>query len=93
MSKTFHIGVNFDITAKFDDTTLAEMQEYIKSRKHLPAGFLQYIQGLDDDAALVAFIKHNVNVWFKGELEQQRKRDRAFMQYSPVRVQIQEKAH
>ena len=67
------------------------MREYIKSR-NLPEPFHKYLDSLDDDIALQAFLKYCTRMWFKGELEQG-VRDGGVYTYSPVKVTVREKQH
>lgn len=90
MSKTFLIDVAFSTKLVIAKEELSGMRDWIKSRK-LPKYFQNYLDSLDDDAALQAFIKYSTREWFKGELEQQRKVEGDSMTYSPVKVTVREK--
>lgn len=90
MSKTFLIDVAFSTKLVISKEELGGMRDWIKSRK-LPEHFQNYLDSLDDDAALQAFIKYATREWFKGELEQQRKVESDAMTYSPVKVTVREK--
>lgn len=91
MSKTFHIDVAFSTKLVVSNEEFAGMRDYIKSR-NLPKPFHNYLDSLDDDAALQAFIKYCTRMWFKGELEQG-VRDGGVYTYSPVKVTVREKQH
>lgn len=90
MSKTFLIDVAFSTRLVIAKEELGNLRGWIKSRK-LPEHFQNYLDSLDDDAALQAFIKYAIREWFKGELEQQRKVEGNAMTYSPVKVTVREK--
>lgn len=92
MSKTFNVNVALSIKLVLDDETIQGMRKYIATRR-LPKEFCEYLDTLDDEAMLMAFIKRQTTEWFKGELEENRQRDPSQMTYAPVRVQVQEKAH
>lgn len=92
MSKTFHIDVAFSTKLVIPNEDLGGMRSWIKSRK-LPEQFQSYLDSLDDDAALQAFIKYCTRAWFKGELERQHIQDGGATTYSPVKVTVREKQH
>lgn len=93
MSKTFRIRTVLNTKLVLDDATLAGIRGYIATRK-LPAAFQEYLDRLDDEAMLRAFIAHQTREWFKGELERDRIRnaaDGATMTYAPVQVTVEGK--
>lgn len=90
MSETFKVSVALDMKLVLDDETVRNMRRYIATRR-LPKEFCDYLDTLDDEAMLMAFIKRQTTEWFKGELEENRQRDPSQMTYAPVRVQVQEK--
>lgn len=92
MSKTFHIDVAFSTKLVVSNEEFASMRSWIKSRK-LPGQFQSYLDSLDDDAALQAFIKYCTREWFKGEMGRQRIQDGGATTYSPVKVTVREKQH
>lgn len=92
MSKTFLIDVAFSTKLVIPKEELGGMRDWIKSRK-LHEHFQNYLDSLDDDAALQAFIKYATREWFKGELERQRVQDGGATTYSPVKVTVREKQH
>lgn len=92
MSKTFLIDVAFSTKLVISKEELGGMRDCIKSSK-LPEHFQNYLDSLDDDAALQAFIKYSIREGFKGELERQRKQDGGATTYSPVKVTVRGKQH
>ena len=92
MSKTFLIDVAFSTKLVISKDELGGMRDLIQSRK-LPEHFQNYLDSLDDDSALQAFIKCATRERFKGELERQRKQNGGATTYSPVKVTVREKQH
>lgn len=91
MSKTFHIDVAFSTKVVISNEEFSGMRDYVKSC-NLPEPFRNYLDSLDDDAALQAFLKYCTRMMFKEELERSI-RDGGVSTYSPVKVTVREKQH
>lgn len=91
MSKTFNITTTLCTKLVLPEDTLAGMRDYI-SKKRLPAPFQSYLESLDDEAMLAAFIKYSTVSWFKGMLKEQASLDGSALTFATPHVVVEGKS-
>lgn len=90
MSKTFNVTSTIKTKLVLPEDTLENMRQYIKKQR-LPEGLQKYLESLDDERMLIAFIQYGTRQWFKEVLTGQAKADGGKITFAPPHVVVEGK--